>query len=306
MTKLETIIQQTNRWTRVALMGALVSVALTACGGQTVNMKEAVKASVSLDNQAMPADIKLASSAILMKLKGYGDDSVQGVSFAPAATQHIKAIGLDYDGFVLRGVTILNYEPTAEGTELVGLMVFEDSIGRRAGVRYLTEYQAQGQGIMIQHASVVQVHTVKPRIEAYVVPYDPNVDQAAMSADHNAMYSYAVNNAVPIQNAKPGIGDYDVFLFVMDRSSDTADTKGRVSKNESRGSGYEDATTLLDYNGWKVAVISGELDPLADNTLYAKLLHTPGEEAIWYSRSARLSGLFGLTVKAHNKALEKK
>lgn len=280
------------------MFGALLAVGVSACGGQTVNMKQAVESSVSLDNQAMPADIKLASSAILMKIKGYGDDSVQGVNYAPEATKNIKAVGLDYDGFKLRGITIVNYEPTAEGTELVGLMVFEDAIGRRAGVRYLAEYQVGAQGIVIQHASVVQVHTMNPRIEAYVVPFNPNVDQAAISANHNALYTYAVNSSIPLSKAQTGVGDYDVFLFVMDRSSTTSETKGRVSKNDSRGSGFEDATTLLDYNGWQVAVISGELDPKADNTLYAKLLHTPGDEAIWYSRSARLSGLFGLTLKA--------
>ncbi len=57
-------------------------------------------------------------------------------------------------------------------------------------------------------------------------------------------------------------------------------------------------TTLLDYNGWQVAVISGEIDPHASNTLYAKLLHQPGKEAGWYSRSLRMQGLFGLTSRS--------
>lgn len=301
MSKSLEMLKSAGNALRLAVLSVFVIAAAAACGGQTVDLKQAVETSVTLNDATMPADIKLASAAILMKMKGFDDQRVNGVTFLQGSSDTLKAIGMDYDGFQLKGVSILNYEPTAQGTELAGIFVFEDVIGRRNGVRYLAKYKAQDQGIAIEHASVVQVYTTQPRVEAYLVPYDPNVDQVAISVDHNTLYSYAVNNAITPDQAGEGTADYDMFLFVMDRSSPTSDVKGRISKNTSSRSGFEDATTVLDYNGWKVAVISGEADPKSEDTLYAKLVHFPGEEAPWFARAARLRGLFGMTVNSKEK-----
>ena len=283
------------------VFAGMLALGLTACGGQTANLEEAAKAAVQLDSAQMPADIKLVSSAMLMQAKGFGADRVEGVTFAPGAADNLKAIGMDYDGFVLAGVNILNYEPSAQTTELAALLLLEDSVGRRTGMRFLAQYAVVGDGVSIQHASQVQVHAMWPRIETYVVPFNPNVDQGAIMADHKTLYMYAVNNAVTIDKAAAGVGDYDVFMFNMDRSSSTSDTTGWISKSDSPKSGYADATTVLDFNGWKVAVVSGEFNPRSmEETLYVKYLHTPGEEAAWYSRTKLLSGLFALTAKAQN------
>lgn len=291
-----------NRCVSFVIVTLLLSTGLASCGGQTVNMKEAVTSSVSLTDKSLAEDIKLASSATLMKMKGFPDGYIKGVSFPDETAPNLKSIGLDYDGFVVRGVNVLNYEPSGENVELSGLMIFEDGLNRRAGVRFLTKYQVAENGISIQHVSVVPVYTVRPRVEAYVVPFDQSVDQDTISANHTALYGYAVNNAVPVSQLPVGTKDYDVFMFVMDRSSPTSKTIGRISKIKDKQSGFEDATTLLDYNGWKVAVISGEIDPQSSNSLFAKLLHQPGEEAAWFARAARLQGLFGLTVKTQKLA----
>ncbi len=280
------------------LTGLVLSLGLAGCGGQTVNMKEAVKTSVKLNDSTLAEDIRLASSAILLRMKGFPDGYVKGVSFPDSAAPGLKVIGLDYNGFVMKGVNVLNYEFDGETIELSGLMIFEDGLSRRAGVRFLTHYQIAGTGIHIQHASIIPVYTVQPRVESFVVPFDPTVDQDVISADLTSLYGYAVNNAVPIAQLPAGVGDYDVIMFVMDRSSPTAKTIGRISKTKSIETGFEGATTLIDYNGWQVAVISGEIDPHAGTTLYAKLLHQAGKEAGWYSRFPRMQGLFGLTSRS--------
>lgn len=297
MTFSKTISQHVCQWLKSTVAGVVLSVSLTACGGQTVNMEQAAMNAVALSDATLPADIKLVSSAVLMKMKGFPDGFVQGVTFAPEASPNLKAIGMDYNGFVIRGVNIVNYDTTETGTELVGVMVFEDDVGRRAGVRLLAHYQIGDKTISIDHASIVPVYTTRPRIEAYIVPFDPAVDQGAISADHTALYVYAVNHAVAVEALPAGLADYDVFLFQMDRASPTALTAGRISATESPRTGYEDATTVLDFNGWRAAVVSGEINPKANKDLYVKLLHTPGKEAAWYSRTARLRGLFGMTLK---------
>ncbi|MBT4710205.1 MAG: hypothetical protein HOB82_01585, partial [Alphaproteobacteria bacterium] len=111
------------------------------------------------------------------------------------------------------------------------------------------------------------------------------------------LFSYASANAIdPAQTS--GEGDYDVFVFLMDRASDTSTLAGRISQNSSVSDGFEGATTLLDYNGWKVAVISGVFDPSGADSLYAKTVHTPGEEMLALFRTDRLVGLYGLTAAA--------
>jgi hypothetical protein len=288
---------------RSVSMGILLSIALTSCGGQVINMKDAADAAVPLNSQTLPSDVKLVSASILMQMKGFGENQIKGVSYIPGAAQNLKSIGMDFDGFVLKGINIVNYEPMESHTELVGVMVFEDNAGRRAGVRYLADYQIEGQGILMQKASVVPVYTTRPRVEAYLVPYDPVVDMDALSSDHSALYQYAVMHAISIAQAPAETGDYDVFMFAMDRSSETSLGKGRISKDVSKLTGFEGATTVLDFNGWKVAIISGELSPQGNTTLYSKMLHTPGDEGAWFLRSSRLRGLFGLTVKSQYKYL---
>jgi len=291
-----------HRWTYALIINVMLGATLTACGGKTVDMSEAMTAAMPLNNKNIPPDVKLAASAVLMKIKGFGDNSVDGVSFSAEAAKNTSVIGLDFDGFTLKGIAVINYEQSKRNTDLVALLLFEDAVGRRAGMRFLVEYQVAGKGINIQHASVAQVFADTPRIEAYVVPFDPDVDPDKISKNHRTLYTYAVNSAVPINRAPAGVGDYDVFVFIMDRSSSTAEVKGRISKNYTPTSGYEGATTMLDFNGWKVAIISGEMDPQSNETLYAKLLYASGKEAAWYNRFEKMRGLFGLTVKAQTES----
>ena len=298
MTLSNSILRQTFHWLKLTVAGVLLSTSLVACGGQTANMEQASLNAVALSDASLPADIKLVSSAVLMKMKGFPDSFVQGVTFGPEAAPNLKAIGMDYNGFVVRGLNVVNYEILKTGTELVSLVVFEDDLGRRSGVRILAHYQVGAGTIVVSHASVVPVFSTAPRIEAYIVPFDSSVDQAAISADHTALYVYAVNHALKVQDLPAGVRDYDVFLFQMDRASSTALTVGRISATELAVTGYEDATTVLDYNGWRAAIVSGEIDPKANTDLYVKLLHTPGKEAAWYARSARLRGLFGMTLNS--------
>ena len=157
-------------------------------------------------------------------------------------------------------------------------------------MRFLATYDFSRPGITITHARFTPLFARRPVTQAFIVPYNPAVDLAALAADHATLFSFANANAIDPGQTSGG-GEYDVFIFSMDRASDTSTLVGRISQRKSVGDGFEGATTLLDYNGWKVAVISGMFDPSGADSLYAKAVHTPGEEMLALFRTDRLVGL---------------
>jgi hypothetical protein len=285
---------------RAAILIAAISlVSLSAC--QTKSTYDThLETAVPLTSSDLPADIKLVAAAVSFRMKGYGPNRIPHVTFAPA-TGNIQEAGFNYEGFVVKGISVVGYGNRPDGRpgkELGAVLLFEDSVGRRTTVRLLAHYAVSGNGIQVDHASITPVFPAWANAEAYIVPRAAlPANPRSLIRNHADLYSFAVSNAI-----RPGSATNDgrnlVFLFAKDRASPTATLKGKVSDDKTGTSGYEGGTKILDYAGWRAASIAGQFDVNGNAMLFAKPVYRPGEEQGFFARGDRLLGSFGLTSRA--------
>lgn len=308
---IQSTLSNSSALRRIAAVLALAGAATlaAACQPTTIDHQRALPQSVTLDAETLPDDFRLAAAAAVQRLRG-DTRPLPGVQFSDGAGPVLSESGFAYDGFTLSGLVVAAYNPrsfrasgggTVQGREASAILLFADSGGRRAAARMLAHYAPTPGGIVIEHLSTTPLSSVKPRVEAYVVPAErlPDAMVGQVVASHASLFDFAVSQAVtPAEAATLGQQSYDIYLFAMDRGSDTARVSGRISDSRAGNAGYEGATDILDYQGWQVAIIQGDYAPNSAQPLYAKMVVSPGRELPFLLRWDRLAGLFGLTAGA--------
>ena len=222
----------------------------------------------------MPEDAALAARAMLARIRhGPGGEGVPGVVFTPEAAASPDSHGLAYDGFEPVDLRLHRYmawnpgtsEPGREGSggrDANGVLTLADPYGRRARLLFRLAYVLEGGTLTVRVCTVGPLFAADPRIRVFLVEKGRLPGPAPNWA--------ATYEAVRAVDATPqgGLRDaalldtHDLVLFVMDRTDPDGDVALRLDL-----AGLEEmegldptirlqATEWLDYDGWRVAVVS--------------------------------------------------
>lgn len=90
--------------------------------------------------------------------------------------------------------------------------------------------------------------------------------------------------------------EYAVFVFLLDRISPSAKLEVNVSADETGVYGYKQATRYLDFNGWRVGILTGQFSLSGQGQpepLYIKAVFAPGKE-VGRIRPVKLIGRYAI------------
>ena len=147
------------------------------------------------------------------------------------------------------------------------------------------------------------LYSTKPEPVMFIVPAASLPKSANLFSDsYMELFKFAGEKAISPSSqeiiAEKTEEDMEnaVFVFLLDRISPSAKLQVKVSTNKTSVYGYKKATRYLDFNGWRVGVLSGKfsLSGLGqEEPLYIKAVFTPGKE-VGKMRPPRLIGRYAI------------
>ncbi len=297
----------------IVAMISLLLLPLTGCQQQQLQLKKLTGLSsisssaptdataVYLPNQSIPADIKLVSAAVSVSAYGEDPEKVSGVRLEQAIEQPRKK--LIPPTFLLVQHKILQYGQSTkvhQSMTLSGSLDFQDALGRRTILFYDATYRVESKGVVISRCGVTSIlpgSQYSPEVIAFTVPGNKMPkDTRKIFSSFEKLYRFAAKNAIPMGKPKGLSGQdnrYYVFAFVLDRISPTASIRFMVDNTKTKSQGYSDASRYYDYDGWRVAILSGTFKLIDEKPLYFKLSYKPGDELSTLHRYERQIAMFG-------------
>jgi len=171
---------------------ALLLAALTLAACESVDIEAAVQRSTPIDSEALPADVRLATAAVAMAMKGYGPGEVQGVAFADGAPNACK---------------------------FVGHLVFQDVGNRRIIVGFVATYSVEADRIIVWEATTGTVTLDRPTASWFLVPAAKVPAGLFTENGHADILQFATKNGLGV--VAPEImqtpAEYYVVGFALDR-----------------------------------------------------------------------------------------
>jgi len=257
---------------------------ITNIGGNN----EPVPIATSLEQ--MPPDAASLAAALQERLTDSSTQTSQSVSFSAAAGSVLTRERTLFQGFTLSHVELYVHS----ATESNGRMKLESPFGRTASFTYNMKYTASGTTLAVNDVSLDPVFSRLPEPAMFVVPAEkvPRNDTMKPSS-YGDLLQFAVMNAIDPNNPALISGqmhEYVMFIFFVDRVSTSAKVEVKISDEAYSYGGYKDSTRYLDFDGWRVALLSGKFslsnksitNPGAvsdSNGLFLKAIFTPGKEA---------------------------
>jgi len=236
----------------------------------------------------IPGDAKLVAAAVLTRFTGYKISKILGVSFKEGAEIDLDNPDYNYAGFIIKGHRLYRYagRPGGKPGRLVaGLLDLEDLFGRRAELNYIAQYDLTEKGLIIEEAKAVSVFSTDPRVELYIVPAETlEKEKDNFPPIWEGLYSMAkssdrlrADKENPNRKSKENI----LLLFLMNRTAPSAQATLRLAKekNPDLDYGYAKASQYLNYNGFQVAMVSGEFPGKPEKPFFLKMVFSPGKEA---------------------------
>jgi hypothetical protein len=247
---------------------------------------------VSLDK--MPEDAAMVTIAIHNKIMMTDQYRSNHVRFEKE---------IDADSF------LVGKELTFSGTELyiyqteksnpsektiAGKIDFEGPLGRRASALFLSRFRSEKNDIVIKETRVEPLYSTKPEPVMFIVPAASLPKSANLFPDsYMELFKLSGNKAVSPSSEKTEENmEYAVFVFLLDRISPSAELQVKVSTDKTSVYGYKKATRYLDFNGWRVGILTGQFCLSGwdqAEPLYIKAVFMPGKE-VGKIRSPRLIG----------------
>ncbi|HPA15957.1 MAG TPA: hypothetical protein PKV75_11910 [Desulfobacterales bacterium] len=264
------------------------------------------KPPIATSLKQMPEDARAITCAIYKNITMvHHDGDLMPVNFTGTAMSQFSSDQKVLQNFTLTGAHLYEHEPS----HIKGALFLEDAVGRRSSLSYDATYQRTGENIIIDTIELTPIYSPDPEPVLLVVPADriPS-NPADLPSSHTGMLQFAAVRAVnPTQpeDGFYGIREYVVMAFFLDRISPTAKFDLKVSKESVTYEGYNKATRYMDFDGWRLALLSGKFRLFADpahsvttpggdegeTRLYFKAIYTPGKES-GLIRISRMVGVF--------------
>lgn len=251
---------------------------------------------VSLDK--MPEDAAIVTTAIhnrIMMTDQYGSNHVRFEKDIDAGSFLIGK-ELKFSGAELY---IYQTEKSSLSEKTIaGKIDFEGPLGRRASALFLSRFRAAKNEIVIKEARVEPLYSTKPEPVMFIVPAASLPKSANLFPDsYMELFKLSGNKAVSPSSEKTEENmEYAVFVFLLDRISPSAELQVKVSADKTSVYGYKKATRYLDFNGWRVGILTGQFCLSGRGQaepLYIKAVFMPGKE-VGKIRSPRLIGRYAI------------
>ncbi len=249
-----------------------------------INLPEPI--AVSLDK--MPEDAARVTIAIHNKITMADNDPSEKVRFEKEIDAGSFLIGkeLKFSGTELYIYQTKKSNPSDK--TIAGKIDFEGPLGRRASALFLSRFRSAENEIVIKKARVEPLYSTEPEPVMFIVEAASLPKSANLFPDsHMELFEFAGKKALSPSSKEfvaEEIGenvDYAVFVFLLDRISPSADLQVKVSPNKNSLYGYKEATRYLDYNGWRVGILTGQFSLSGwdqAEPLYIKAVFKPGKE----------------------------
>jgi hypothetical protein len=256
---------------------------------------------VSLDQ--MPDDAAEVTVAIHDKITMADNDRSERVRFEKDIDAGSFLIGTD---LTFSGSELYIYQ-TEKGNPsdktMAGKIDFEGPLGRRASALFLSRFRSSENEIVIKEARVEPLYSTDPEPVMFIVAASSLPKNANLFPDsHRELFNLVGGKAISPSSIESSAGEneetmeYAIFVFLLDRVSPSADLQVKVSAGKNSLYGYKDASRYLDFNGWRVGIITGKFslsNPNPKEPLYVKAVFTPGKE-VGKTKTSRLIGRYAL------------
>ena len=256
---------------------------------------------VSLDT--MPKDAAQVTTAIHDKIVMANRDTSQHVRFERTIDANSFVIGKE---LTFSGAELYSYQTNKNNPSdktIAGKINFEGPLGRRTSALYLSRFRSEKNEIVIKKARVEPLYSTNPEPVMFIVPAASLPESATLLPDSYIDLLTFVGEKAVAPSSKEVISDkngenveYAVFVFLLDRTSPSATLQVKVSTEETGVYGYKQATRYLDFNSWRVGILTGRFslsDQRQAEPLYIKAVFAPGKE-VGRLRPSRLIGRYAI------------
>jgi hypothetical protein len=252
--------------------------------------------------EAMPPDAAMVTRALGNRLGGYTVPA--NVRLNSSANKSLGGSNVVEPGFKLQSACLGEYVNTGSGADarsIAGRMELQDGLNRRAAVAFEAAYDMQGAQAIVNTVRIHPLFDAKPETVCFVVPAKAvTLNKENHPKSFTAFYQYMGERALDPETVDSGErNDYVMAMFFMNRMSPSAKATLAVSDMPSGIQGYTKDSRYVDYNGWRVGLVSGSLalkNPKTESSVYLKAVYTPGKEAGFF-RMAKLVGVYTLAQR---------
>ena len=204
------------------------------------------------------------------------------------------------------GTELYIYQPQKAGPSektIAGKINFEGPLCRRTSALFLSRFRAEKNGILIKEARVEPLYSSRPEPVMFMVPAASLPERADLYPDsYMALFQFAGQKAV-LPTSREAVSaetddseEYAAFVFLLDRISPSAKLEVKVSADKTSVYGYKKATRYLDFNGWRVGILTGQFSLSGrgqSEPLYIKAVFMPGKE-VGKIRPTKLIGRYAI------------
>jgi len=249
-------------------------------------------------------DIAAVVYAAALQMRGSSVDT-SPVSFSAAAQQALRQETHIYRGFGRPLYSLLRFV-RSDGQENVydlGVaMFFVDAGLRRSAVYGEFTYALGETQIVVQSARLSPIMPDRPQTVLSIVPADRvSNDLLQTYPTHAELLPWVVVNALSAgeQATVPsGKQPYYIFAASLDRLAEGAKLEIRISNDANGMDGEAGDCMDTDYEGWHVAVLSGQFALNTTPEFFIKMIYTPGADVKPGKREPRLLGVYSSYLHA--------
>lgn len=211
-----------------------------------------------------PEDIALVTTAIVARLRGAnGADATMPIVFAPSLASKMLERTFRYDGFYVETVAVSFIGPTTEpeaGRRLFGTLHFTDMLGRRAATSFGVEYVFDGSEIYVSDISLDLATPPEPEARLYVLSAERATEMLSLThRNHLEAMAFLAEHALDV-NQENGLCDCAIVVANFDRIPGRAQLYASVSDAQNGEKIIMGSHFVMDFEGWRLAVLDGTLD----------------------------------------------
>jgi len=229
-----------------------------------------------------PADIALVATAIAARMRV--DDALETppVVFAPNMAGRLHEQTFRYEGFYVDSITLTYMGPATgpePGRRLFGTFQFEDEMGRSTAAGFGVEYVFDDEEIYVSDVALNLATPVDPDIRLYILPTDKASEMLENASDnHLELMAFIAEHALDVNNAS-GICGCTIVAATFDRLPGDAHLYASASNSESGEKITLGSHFLLDFDGWRVALLDGQIDLSPNSKMTIEALYAPAPKA---------------------------
>jgi hypothetical protein len=273
--------------TRGLAIAVAILTTLLLLAGCAASRKAPAFLSMTMDQ--IPADARIAAAGVNYLVHNATPPADLGFLLEDDAALSVNGGGMAYKGFEPSGQRLFLYSPSVEDPDRIqagGVIDLVDAYRRTARVKYSAAYRRDGKGIRIQSLTVAPYYATDQITELFLVPADmfPQ-DLGGIKPTWENLYLLVRGlNASAAAAYSDGSEkrDYLLFAFFRDHAAPSAEVKLMVANKMTSDYGWgwcSSGVSVFDFQGWRVAMVSGTFPAMPASPFYVKAYFRPGSEA---------------------------